>query len=373
MDPALAGKMAVESALKNLGTDKADVVIVYPNYISAGDKAESFTARIKKAFDGAKTAAGDNLVIGTCATAGTISSEGTGFNGSVSAVALKGYRGVTIDVTKVENILEDIESAGADLATSVKARDNVAMLLLTDSNISHNQAQVGQFLASLSSTLGSDVGIAGGNSTGLSDWVAPVYYNGELKEKTAIAVMFSGDIKAGTSYANNFSFLHKKPLKSRRVMVVKFTNSTVFLSRKMVKKITGASVKKQEHISAALKNIFSYKIEGRPFVRFQRALKKDGKGYYYDGWPNHMPKGTKVYISQYKQSKLISSAKESVVRALKSAKIRRPQVLFNFNCNGRSGIGKETVAETKLSAKLLVLKFLFLVTTLVVSSVQLIS
>lgn len=347
VDPALAGKMAVESALKNLGTDKADVVVVYANYISSGDKAESFTARIKKAFDGAKAAAGDNLVIGTCATSGIISSEGTGFNGSVGAVALKGYRGVKVDVAKVENVLPNVQAAGADLAKALKATDNVAMLLLTDSNISHNQAQVGQFLSSLTSNLQSGVAVAGGNSTGLSDWVAPVYYNGELKEKTAIGVMFSGDIKAGTSYANNFSFLHRKPLKVTKSEGRKVYELNGVSIEKVVQKITGATVKEQEHISAALKNIFSYKIEDRPFIRFQRVLKKDDKGYFYDGWPNHMPEGTEVYLSQYKQEKLIPSAKESVVRAIKSAKIRRPQVLFNFNCNGRSGIGKETVAETK--------------------------
>ncbi len=348
-NPEIAGRKAVEEALKKLGNNDADLIIVYVDYKVENNNVADFYKKINAVFKGAKAAAKNNPIIGTCATAGIITSAGTGKNNSVGVIAMKTSGNAQIKIAKVENVLNNIDKAGLDLGKKLKTEKNAAMLLFTDSNISHNKPQIGKFLSSLSSVI--SVPIVGGNSTGFNDFNAPVFFQDRLYDKSAIGVMISGDFKIGTAYANNFDFIHKNPLvitKSEGRKVYELNGKPI---DQVVESLTGVNREGQKNITSALKNIFTYKIEGRPFIRFQRALKVDKKGAYYDGWPNNMPKGREIYIAKYNQSRLLSSAKDSVDRAMKSAKISKPQVLFSFNCNGRSGIGKRTVAETKMICK----------------------
>ena len=344
LSPEKAGFEAVEQALSKLGSDKADLIIVYANY--KFNNAADFRNKMAAAFKGAKKAAKGNMIIGTCATAGIISSEKNNTVNSVGAIALKATGNGTIKAAKVENILNNLEQAGVNLATQLKAKNNAALLLFTDSNISHNKPQVKNFLKGIQSV--AKVPVAGGNSTGFSDFNAPVFFKNRLIDKCAIGVMISGNFKVGTAYANNFDFVNNKPLKVTKSNGRKVYELNGKPVDKVVQSLTGVDTEGQKNIGAALKNIFALKFEDRPYIRFQRCLKIDNNGNaYYDGWPNYMPVGTELHIAKYNQSRLISSARDSVKRALKSANITRPQVLFSFNCNGRSGIGKEPVAENR--------------------------
>ncbi|UDQ98904.1 FIST N-terminal domain-containing protein [Lentisphaerota bacterium WC36G] len=343
ISPEKAGYEAVESALSKFENKKADLIIVYVNY--KFENATDFRNKIERAFKGARAASNGNMVIGTCATAGILSSEKNNITNAVGAVALKADANSSIKVAKVENILHNLRQSGENLASLVKGENNKAMLLFTDSNISHNQPQVKDFLAGVQSVV--NVPVAGGNSTGFSDFNAPVYYKDKLIAKSAIAVMLSGNFKVGTAYANNFDFVNNKPLvvtKSDGRKVYEVNNQPI---DKVVQKLTNVDSMGQKNIGAALKNICAYKIDDRPYIRFQRGLKVDEIGAYYDGWPNKMPVGTVLNIAKYNQSRLITSAKDSVKRAMQSGKITNPYVLFSFNCNGRSGIGQEPVAENK--------------------------
>ncbi len=341
--PETAGADAVAAALKKLGSDSADVIIVYAT--CKGEDYEATKEQASLAFQGATKAAGENLVVGCMATAGILTSEGYGVSNSVGAVALKGQGSVKIKVDKVNEFLEGMEKAGETLAKKIAGDKDVAMILLTDSNISHNAPEVANFLKGVKNVVAKGVAIAGGNSMGFDDFHAPVFYKDALLEKGGIGIMLSGHLTVGIGIANNFEFVNEKPMK-----ITKSDGKAIFtLDDKpvadVVEALTGVDKEGQKDIGAALKNIFAYKVEDRPFIRFQRALKEDDKGIYYDGFPNGMPEGDEVYVARYNQEKLIPSSAQSVKNALASMGGAKPALAMPFVCCGRAGVGQEQVGE----------------------------
>lgn len=344
-DAKAAGAEAAAQAMKAMGQAKADVVIVYPNYKSSD--YETLKQKTAAAFEGAREAADGSLVVGCAATAGFLGSQGYGDENSVGAIAIKAEGGIRIQTEKVAYDMGDLDKTGQDLGRQLAADDNVAMILITDSNISHNEPQVSDFLAGLRKTVGKGVIIAGGNSMGFDDFHSPVFYADTLDEKVAVGIMFSGNLKAGVGIANNFEFVNEAPMK-----ITKSEGRAIFtLDDKpvadVVAELTGVDKEGQKDVNAALANIFAYKINDKPFILFQRALKEDDRGIYYDGFPNFMPQGREVYIAKFVKEKIVPSSAESVKNSLAMLGDVKPAVALPFVCCGRAGVGQQQAGENQ--------------------------
>jgi hypothetical protein len=192
-DPVAGGKAAAEQLLAAMGPTQLKAVIVSECYEDRDNKSallKSLCAVLPKdiVFGAATYGSFTQAGCTDYDAVGLLGLGGDGLQVDAQLVTAMGTAKLTVDTDK-EAIAERLHKAGAALATGVKKTDRDRLLvLLADAHSPKNQYLV----EGLQQVLGKDFPITGGCANKNAGQTF-VYYQGEIHDDSAVALMLSGD------------------------------------------------------------------------------------------------------------------------------------------------------------------------------------
>lgn len=182
-DAYVAGTNACQEAFEKLGTDKADLAIVF----------SSVKYDQEKMLAGVRSIIKDTLIVGA-STAGEITSDGALGRQSVAIMlftsdTIRFYTGIGPDLTT------DARAAGKAAADSVKqqAGDSLKLVIMFPDILAGNGADI---VRGVADSLGSHFPIVGGASGDDFRFEKTYqYFNGEVKSRSVVCLGLAGDFK----------------------------------------------------------------------------------------------------------------------------------------------------------------------------------
>jgi len=335
-----AGAEAANKALKNLGSEKADVIMAF-----AAPKFEQ-----QKMVNGIKSVIKNIPMIGGT-TAGEISTQGLSVK-SVVVMALNS-KDIKFYVGQGKNISKNEVNAGKQLAKSVlkKAlKKNANTLIMLPDGLAGDGLEV---IKGAQKILGESFEIVGGSLGDESDFKHTYqYFNGKVYENTVVGMLICGGkkIKTATGVRSGWESIGNKfkSTKSKGNVVYKFGNKTALdfyrelLGKDRGKKLPAIGL---EYPMGLIDE--RAKIEGYDYFQIRCPLginEKDGSVSFAAS----IPEGKEVTLTYSSRSTIINGSKLSAMQAKKTLK-GKPRLIMMFSCVARKMVlGRRTNEEVNL-------------------------
>lgn len=337
-DAVTAGTQAAQAALQAAGVQAANLVMV------AATMGYDQTALL----EGIRSVTKDAPLVG-CTGAGLIDENGPDeFLRRVEVIVISSD---TVKFTPVmaQGVNEDSGKVGVDLAQQLNQSwpSNPKVLLLISDGLRINPDRL---FHGLESTLVSKLPFIGGTAGETSAFRSTYqYFNGEVLQNTAIAVLLSGDFTfdMGVSHGARPVGLTKEVTRSEGNHIFEIDHKPAF---EVFQEFLGSDITELTNITVSG---VCLGVETPPEARQEYedvALRiplsldsSDGSIYIAGEWPA----GTKLTICRRDPDVIIQRAKEIADKIKARNENKDPAFVLHFNCAGRSSelIGQQTAIQ----------------------------